>query len=272
MPSLDPTPSTISRKPISPAPPPRPCSSRPDSSTPAPRRSPASSTTRSSTPVPEPRQRSPSAARLASFSSSTVQPCRSSNAERSPTSNRLQKCWAASTLPRRSTGAAIPAPTASTLPGVSPAASNACRQARSTTLIRSAAGMSAARKLPLARPRTVPRRSATAAVVVAAPMSRPRTTPARARNSNRRAGRPFCALPVAAASFRGASSSLIQPRRIRSSQTAITDARVRPVHAIRSVPVATSVPRMAASTAWALTRRNSWGVAAACGFGILTSP
>ena len=131
------------------------------------------------------------------------------------------------------------------------------------TPIRSFAGMSAARKLSLDRPMTVPRRSATAAVVVAAPMSRPSTNPASRLKANRRAGRPFRGLAESAG---GWSSSTIQPRLIRSSHTAITEARVSPVTAISSEPVATSAPRMWRSTAWALTRRSSCGVAAAaCG-------
>ena len=76
-------------------------------------------------------------------------------------------------------------------PGPLPRLPAPARQARSTTPIRSCAGMSAARKLPLERPITVPRRSATAAVVVAAPMSRPSTKPASRLKAKRRAGRPF---------------------------------------------------------------------------------
>lgn len=144
---------------------------------PAPIRSLASRTTRSSTPMPEPRQRSPRAARLASFSRSTVHPCSSLSADRRPTSNSRQKCWVTRTLPSRSTGAASPAVTASTVSGVVPATCSAARQAWSTTLIRSSAGIAALRKLRLAFPTMVPRRSATAAVVVAAPISMPRTKP-----------------------------------------------------------------------------------------------
>ena len=74
---------------------------------------------------------------------------------------------------------------------VAPASASAARQARSTTSMRSAAGISGIRKLAAGPCEMFPRRSATAAVVVAAPMSMPRTTPARGFSSNRRAGRPF---------------------------------------------------------------------------------
>ena len=119
---------------------------------------------------------------------------------------------------------------------------------------------------------TVPRRSATAAVVVAAPMSMPSTKPG-PRVELEAPGRAALARAAGGWSSSRASSSRIQPRRIRSSQTAITEARVSPVRAISSVPVATSVARMKPSTDWAFTRRSSWGVAAAAvRHQILTSP
>ena len=141
---------------------------------PAPIRSPASSTARSSTPCATPCHRSPTAARLASFSASTVAPVSSVKAVRRASYVACDYASSDAIVPDRSTRAAKPMAMArmSSILTCAVAAARGRPADCQAVLDERRIGR---RRAPARRPAWSPRRSASSSVELCAPMSTPST-------------------------------------------------------------------------------------------------